>query len=89
MAIMFTPAISAANYQAFREIINGDLPDTYDEWLQLANKRSLENIGMGHVSQPVDVDPSEFARFLKSVGPSANLHWLYNFAQQKGSGHSY
>lgn len=89
MAAMFIPTIAPADYQAFRRLIDRDLPDTYDEWLDLANKGSLDNIGKGHVSEPVDVDPNEFVRFVRATGASANLHWLYNFAQQKGGGHSY
>lgn len=89
MATKFIPTIRKTDYDSFRRIINRDLPNTYDEWLNLAAKITADNGGRGHVSNSVEVNPDEFAKYLRAVGGDANLHFLERFAYEKGMGHKY
>ena len=36
------PVITSDNYDAFRHILRSDIPDTYDEWLNLFSKWAKE-----------------------------------------------
>jgi hypothetical protein len=89
MVTMFIPTIAAKDYDAFRRLMNRDLPDSYDKWLHLVLQMTADNDGKGHISEPVDLDPHEFTRFLGATGNTANLHSLRNFAFEKGMGHKY
>ncbi len=89
MATKFIPNVAKANDEAFRRILRRDFPNTYKEWLYLANKSSADNVAMGHDSKPVEVDPNEFTRYLRATGSDANLHSLYNFAYEKGVRNKY
>lgn len=86
---MFIPTIAKHDYEAFRRILNLHLPDTYDEWFYLTNKRSLENEAMGNTSQPVEVHPDEFSRYCRAMKATADRHGLDSFAYEKGMGHKY
>ena len=89
MATKFIPTIAKADYEAIRRIIRRHLPDSYDKWLYLSTKESADNISKGGISEPVEVNADEFARFLKATRADANLHSLYNYAYEKGMGHKY
>jgi hypothetical protein len=84
MATVFIPMIAQADYDSFRRVLNRDLPDAYDKWLQCAAKMSEDNGSKGGISKLVQVNPGEFTR-----GADANLHSLGNFAYEKGMGHRY
>lgn len=89
MSTFYIPTIAPADYKSFRDILNNNVPDTYDEWLYVARKNSLDNEAAGNVSEPVKVDPGEFSRYLRTVGAEPTAQSLRNFAFQKGSGNQY
>ena len=43
MAVVVIPIISSPQYNSFRGEADIDLPDTYDEWLNLMEQARLEN----------------------------------------------
>ena len=53
------PYIAPHNYDSFRRLSGSDLPDSYDEWLQLHTKEKRERGQVGYDVQEVQVDPSE------------------------------
>jgi hypothetical protein len=85
----FIPMIAKDNYESFKRILNRHLPDTYDEWLYLTAKRSLENVAMGNASEPIEAHFDEFIRYCLTVGDDPDLNVLDNFAYQKGMGNKY
>jgi hypothetical protein len=89
VSIKFIPTILKHHYEAFRKVLGRDLPDTYNEWLYLTNKRSLENAATGNISQAIEVDPNEFVRYQRATGASTDLHSLDNFTYEKGMGNKY
>lgn len=68
MATWFIPTIAKTDYESFRRVLGRNLPDTYDEWLYLANKRSLDNIAKGNESKPIELNADEFARYCRTTG---------------------
>lgn len=89
MSTFYIPTIAPADYKSFRDILNNDIPDSYDEWLYLARKKALDNEAMRNINEPAKVDPGEFSRYLRTIGAEATAQSLYNFAFEKGSGNAY
>ena len=90
MATQFIPTIAEKDYAAFRrQIVNGDLPDTYQKWLGVVSRIRGDNVSRGRISKPIDVDPAEYARYCGSLGGEPNLQSLKHFAQEKGTGIKY
>ena len=61
---------SAADYEQFRRLIRDhtDFPDTYDEWLYVANQQVTHMIKQGYVITKVTVDPAEFTGYCHRMG---------------------
>jgi hypothetical protein len=57
-----------------------DLPATYEEWLQQQARGSGKN---GDAVIEVDVNPSEFVRYLQATKATTNLKELQAFASAK------
>jgi hypothetical protein len=89
MATLFVPQIAEQDYESIRRLLNRDIPDTYDKWLNLIFECVTNNQATGHISETIDIDPNEFGRYLRATGAEANLQGLRNFAFQKGTGHKY
>jgi len=77
------PAIRPDDYRAFRDIPTRDLPNTYDEWLQLVAKRRLERGQAGFVVVDIQIEPHEFARYLSRMRHDGNLKSLADFCKEK------
>jgi hypothetical protein len=80
MATFYAPRISAEDYPAFQNMPGLDLPATYEDWLQQQARGSGEN---GYAVIEVDVNPSEFVRYLQASKAIANLKELQAFASAK------
>jgi hypothetical protein len=61
---------SVANYEQFKRLIadHTDFPDTYDEWLGLANEQVTHMIKQGYVVTKVTIDPAEFTQYCHRTG---------------------
>jgi len=57
------PRVAEAVYPAFRDLLSGDAPDTYAEWLALMKRRHYVEMFHGYDVKEVDVDPDAYARF--------------------------
>jgi hypothetical protein len=83
------PVINANDYDAFLCLPTRDLPNTYDEWLDLAAQRKLENARLGHRVVEVQVNSGEFAKYLGRTGQPGNLKTLRDFTIEKSLGNRY
>jgi hypothetical protein len=88
MATMFVPAIASSEYPSFRLILK-DLPRSYSEWLQNANKVSLEHDATGGTSERIGVVSAEFVRYCKMSRTAPSVPALWTFAHEKSKGHEY
>ncbi len=77
------PFIQANDYGAFRRLMNGDIPDTYDEWLKLIAKRRREEAPRRDAIRDIQVDPDEFARYCDATGQRCNNAALTRFTIEK------
>jgi hypothetical protein len=78
---------SAADYEQFRRLIpdHTDFPDSYDEWLYLANEQVTHMIKQGFVVTKVAVDPDEFTQYCRRTGSEYDPFSLDDLANLKGS----
>jgi hypothetical protein len=89
MATKFVPNIAEEDYESFRSMLHGSIPDSYYDWLNLAFEMKTESIGEGNFAAPVEVNPDEFARYCRSTENLSNLYSLKQFAHAKGTGNAY
>jgi hypothetical protein len=83
------PIIQAPDYNAFRRILNDQLPDTYAEWLQDHTEAMKEFINRSEPYRGIEVNPQEFVRFCLSRNAVATIQLLADFAVEKTSGKTY
>lgn len=83
MAIKYLPEIAEDDYPAFRRLPSNNFPNTYYEWLDLANKHFKETVGSGFTAIQVQVKAGEFSAFCREIRSGYYLHNLYNFAAKK------
>lgn len=78
---------SAANYEQFKRLIpdHTDFPNTYDEWLYLANEQVTHMIKQGYVVKKVTIDPTEFTQYCHRTGCDYDPFALGDLANFKGS----
>ena len=77
------PMIPKQQYHSFRGALGTDIPDTYDEWLNLTNKLRNERIRQGEVVPQVEIDFDEFTRFCAARGTTPNNKALLDLAIEK------
>ena len=89
MAVVILPRINPSDYDAVRRIINLDLPDTHDKWLNLQVQKELDIRGQGHACRHIQIDPDELARYCDRYPHDRNQDGLQNFAIKKAGGTNY
>lgn len=82
----FLPVIIRQQYELFRKLPQSDLPNTYDEWLNLHTNIKRERGQMGFNIREVQIDPHQFAEYCRSRGIAADGLRLSHFAREKGLG---
>jgi hypothetical protein len=82
---VYYPKLSLAHYHTLSSEPNLNLPDTYNEWLNLAHKEMREIILAGDRPCEIEIDPDEFAEFCHSEGKARTFGALREFATKKGS----
>jgi hypothetical protein len=84
MAIFFEPHIDPQDYDAFRRLPRSDLPDTYDEWLNLlGNENARILVQPGNSIRSLKVEPDEFSRHCRATGTACDLQNLRNYVAKK------
>jgi hypothetical protein len=78
---------TVANYEQFKRLIadHTDFPDTYDEWLGLANEQVTHMIKQGYFVTKVTIDPAEFTQYCDRTGSDHDPFSLDDLANFKGS----
>lgn len=79
MATRFAPLILRDDYDAFRRLLNDDLPNTYDEWSETQNQEILQLVKAGITCRNIKINPDEFAAYCRAVGQSPNRYLLNDF----------
>ena len=84
MAVYY-PKIRPTDYDAFRSVLHPDLPNTYNEWLDLAREQ-MRQIILTRAGNPIEVEinPHEFAVYCHSGRHARTLDSLKRFATEKG-----
>jgi len=78
---------SADNYEQFKRLITDhtDFPDSYDEWVCLANEQVTHLIKRGYFVTKVPIDPAEFTQYCHRTGFDCDPLSLDDLANFKGS----
>lgn len=80
------PRVAEAVYPAFRDLLPGDAPDTYPDWLALMKRRHYVEMFHGYDVKEVDVDPDAYARFCAEQGYARDFKSLGAFIAEVESG---
>jgi hypothetical protein len=55
--------IDQNDYESFRCILGGHLPDAYDEWFKLHSQEIADHLRLMHPFREIQVYPAEFTDF--------------------------
>ena len=86
MALFARPYISPLHYDFVRNILNGDLPATHDEWMRIYIAKLGALKRDGHQYKEVPIDPDELAQFCNAHPHRRDHDGLDYFASQKVDG---
>jgi hypothetical protein len=75
------PVIVPNDYEAFRNILGSNIPDTYDEWFNQFEQWEKINSSNKSGIRRVNVNAAEFCRHLKATGAPSTLSNLLAFAE--------
>ena len=74
------PFIRPEDYEAFRAILQDELPGTYQEWRDLMLVRGHQVLRNGELPVPQEVNPREFVAWLPTRWDQQTLNGLFAFA---------
>jgi hypothetical protein len=80
MATFYQPLIRSEDYQAFRRLLQADLPDSFEVWGEMRFERLAKLRNAGHDTPDIEVNPTEFIAHCHATGQNPSLHALWNFA---------
>jgi hypothetical protein len=80
MATHYSPIIRSEDYEAFRNLINADMPGTFDAWAYERAEADLQHTRRGLTVLSIEVNPDGFERYLRDHRAKASRHELDNFA---------
>jgi hypothetical protein len=89
VAMHIMPIIRPSDYDAFRSILNDQLPDTYGEWLQSYMESQKK---FRHFREPyrgIEIYPQEFVNFCLSRNAVATIKLLAECALEKAFGENH
>jgi hypothetical protein len=84
MTTVYYPKIPSADYDTLRGVLHPDLPDTYDEWFDLARKQMRQIILAGNDPVEVEIYPHQFTMYCHAGRHARTLDRLKQFATEKG-----
>ena len=81
--------VSAADYKALKRLMpdDPDLPDTYDEWFNLASEQAAKAAKGGRTMEKITVNPDEFAVYCDRAGLDRNYWTLGAYAVAVAEGY--
>jgi hypothetical protein len=89
MASTYLAQINPSDYEMIRGILNNDLPDTYQVWLDFQLKGETNLQKRGHTFSHIEIDPGEIARYCGTHGGHRSRHGLLHFVMKKSQGENY
>ncbi len=81
MRCVYIPDIAEQDYAAFRDILDDHMPVSFREWASLKDRLHRSSVARGDDVVFVQVDPSQFARFLGASGYGPEASSLIKFAR--------
>jgi hypothetical protein len=85
VATTYSPIIKKDDYDAFRSLINSDMPDTFDEWAYQRGEADLQYTRRGLAVRRIEVHPDGFVAYLLAQRAKASRHELDSFAAQEAA----
>ena len=82
----FEPFIEAHYYDAFRRLLDPQLPDTYNEWLNLSLEKGKDSAFSDYKVRNIKVEPNEFVRYCRARKYEHTLDSLRKFAASIAGG---
>lgn len=76
------PIVRQHDFEAFMEIMGKDIPNTYNEWLNLGAKWRTDAAYQPFVE--VEVHPDEFKKFTADKGSAPTMNELLVFTSSLG-----
>lgn len=76
---IYLPVIRLEDFESFRSLMHAELPPTYDEW----TKRHADRVAYWRRTNrifEIQINPNEFAAFIRKSGRGANMKNLSDFA---------
>lgn len=77
------PSIARDEYDAFAALLKGDLPATYDGWLERCAQERTKALAQGRVVNEVKVNAQEFADYCRRSRLNASFYTLGAFVVAK------
>ena len=81
MAVTYIPEIREENYAAFRNILQGHLPESYEGWITLSTRLRDDCASRGVEVVLVTVTPDTFSAAVVATECDANAAGLVKFAR--------
>lgn len=85
MATQYLPLIRKEDFEAFKRLLGANLPDAYDGWRQLVTDRADMILKSQHHVVMKEVDPNQFAAWIKATGRQTTLNALDTFTFQQAT----
>jgi hypothetical protein len=81
MTIHYIPWFTEATYHAAKTFMlpHPDMPDTYEEWLDLKRKQIADLGAKGDTVEKIEINPYEFARYCERKACKYDTVALRNF----------
>ena len=89
MASTYLARINQSDYEMIRGILNDDLPDTYQVWLDFQSKGETNFKRQGQTVNYIVIVPDEIARYCGAHGGHRSRHGLLHFVMKKSQGENY
>jgi hypothetical protein len=85
MAHFYIVHLPPQHYNAFREILDARIPNSYDKWSKFHVQKGANILYSGHTYLEVPIDPDEFARACDANRVERTLQGLDHFAGLKAT----
>jgi hypothetical protein len=89
MASTYLAQINPSDYEMVRGILNNDLPDTYQVWLDFQLKGETNAKRQSQTVSHIPIDPDEIARYCGAHGGHRSRHGLLHFVIKKSQGEKF
>jgi hypothetical protein len=89
MATVYLARINPSDYEMVRGIINDDLPNPYEAWLNFLANGEGDLRRQGHTVSHIPIEPAELARYCGMHGGHRSHYGLLDFVKKKSEGNNY